>query len=162
MTPKGAPAPRRNAAATERTDPPPEPADRRPDRSATQRTAPTSPLEWVAAGIGALLTLGVIGYSLWEGLSGRPGPPVLQVEAQAPVDVPGGHVVPLVVRNDSHATAAAVEVRGVLEQAGQAVEERRATFAYVPGSGEARGGLVFERDPAAFTLRVSAEGYEEP
>ena len=140
--------------------PAPKPAGRAPARPRLVERTPLA--EWTAAGIGALLTLGVIGYSLWEGLSGRPGPPVLQVEAQAPVDVPGGHVVPLVVRNDSHATAAAVEVRGLLEQAGQAVEERRATFAYVPGSGEARGGLVFERDPAAFTLRVSAEGYEEP
>ncbi len=118
--------------------------------------------EWVAAALGLALTAAVIGYSLWEGLAGDDGPPALKVEAWPPEAVAGGHVVPLVVRNDSHATAAAVEVRGVLEQGGVAIEERRAVFAYVPGGGEARGGLVFERDPRAYALRVAAEGYEEP
>lgn len=118
--------------------------------------------EWSAAGLGLILTLAVVGYSLWEGLAGDDGPPELEVETQPAQAVAKGHAVPIVVRNSSHSTAAAVEVRGVLEQAGAVVEERRATFAYVPGGGEARGGLVFERDPRAFTLRVAAEGYEEP
>jgi len=118
--------------------------------------------EWTAAGVGLVLTVAVIGYSLWDGLAAQDGAPALKVEARPPQAIAGGHVVPLVVRNDSHATAAAVEVRGVLEQAGVVVEERRAVFAYVPGGGEARGGLVFERDPKAFTLRVAPEGYEEP
>lgn len=128
-------------------------------RTLTQRT-PIA--EWTAAGLGLALTLAVIGYSVWEGLVGDDGPPRLEIEAKPAQAAAGGHVVPIVLRNTSHATAAAVEVRGVLEQAGAVVEERRATFAYVPGGGEARGGLVFERDPKAFTLRVVAEGYEEP
>jgi uncharacterized protein (TIGR02588 family) len=118
--------------------------------------------EWTAAAVGLLLTLAAVGYSVWEAVTGHPGPPALQVEAEPPEAVAGGHVVPLRVRNGSHATAAGVEVRGVLEQAGRVVEERRAHFAYVPGKGEAKGGLVFERDPKAFTLRVAAEGYAEP
>ena len=118
--------------------------------------------EWTAAAVGLALTLGVIGYSVWEGLAGDGGPPALSVETQTALALAEGHVVPLVVRNASDATAAGVEVRGVLEQAGQVVEERRTVFAYVPGGGEAKGGLIFERDPAAFTLRVAAEGYEEP
>jgi len=130
-----------------------------PRRSLIART-PVA--EWAAAALGLVLTLSVIGYSLWEGLIGDKGPPHLEVEAQAPKALARGHVVPIVLRNASHATAAAVEVRGVLEQAGAVIEERRATFAYVPGGGEARGGLVFERDPKMFTLRVAAEGYEEP
>ncbi|MCR5874509.1 hypothetical protein LRS10_10220 [Phenylobacterium sp. J426] len=109
-----------------------------------------------------MLTLATLGYSAWEAFTGDRGPPALQVKAEPPERLADGHVVPLVVRNTSDATAASVEVRGVLEQAGQVVEERRARFAYVPGKGEARGGLVFERDPAAFTLRVAPEGYEEP
>ncbi|MGA0606516.1 hypothetical protein ACO2Q0_10990 [Phenylobacterium sp. VNQ135] len=136
------------------------PAAKTPVRPALKDRTPLA--EWTAAALGAVLTIGVIGYSIWEVVSGDRGPPVLQIETKPAEAVAGGHVVPLIVRNDSHATAAEVEVRGVLEQAGRPVEERRAVFAYVPGGGEARGGLVFERDPAAFTLRVSAEGYEEP
>lgn len=118
--------------------------------------------EWTAAGLGLLLTVGVIGYSLWEGVTRQPHPPSLVVTAEPARPTDGGHVVRVTVRNDSHATAAGVEVLGVLEQAGRAVEERRTVFAYVPGKGEARGGLIFQRDPAAYELRVSAEGYEKP
>lgn len=118
--------------------------------------------EWTAAAIGAALTLGVVGYCIWEAVADDRGPPVLEVSAEPAKVVRGGHVVPLVVRNASRSTAAEVEVRGVLEQAGRVVEERHAVFAYVPGQGEARGGLVFERDPAAFDLTLSAEGYAEP
>ena len=118
--------------------------------------------EWAAAALGLALTLAVIGYSVWEGLRDDRGPPDLSVTAERPRPTQSGHTTPVVVRNASHATAAAVEVTGVLEQGGRVVEQRRAVFAYVPGKGEARGGLVFERDPSAFTLRVSVEGYEEP
>jgi uncharacterized protein (TIGR02588 family) len=67
-----------------------------------------------------------------------------------------------VVRNSSDATAAAVQVRGTLMLGGDAVEERTATFAYVPGRGEARGGLIFQHDPGGLILTLAAEGYEEP
>lgn len=145
-------APRKPAA--------PKPQKAPPSR---RRLAERTPLaEWISAAVGLVLTLGVIGYSAWEALAGEGGPPALVVETQAAEASEQGHVVPLVVRNKSPSTAAGVEVRGVLEQAGVVVEERRAVFAYVPGGGEAKGGLVFERDPGGFTLRVAAEGYEEP
>ena len=59
-------------------------------------------------------------------------------------------------------TAAAVEVRGTLSAGGTVVEERRVVITYVPGKGEAHGGLLFERDPRAYVLSVTPEGYEEP
>ena len=52
--------------------------------------------------------------------------------------------------------------RGVLRKGDAIVEERRVVIAYVPGKGEAHGGLLFERDPAAYVLSVTPEGYEEP
>jgi uncharacterized protein (TIGR02588 family) len=118
--------------------------------------------EWVAAALGLLLTLGVIGYLVWDGLRERDAPPDLSVIAGAPAQVGQGFVVPVTVRNDSPATAADVEVLGVLEQGGVVIEERRASFAYVPGDGEATGGLVFSRDPRAYRLRLEAEGYADP
>ena len=119
-------------------------------------------LQWVAAGLGFVLVLVVVGYSVWEAVAGDHGPPDLSVVAELATSSAFGHTVPIVVKNDSHATAASVEVVGVLEQAGISIEERRAAFAYVPGKGEATGGLVFENDPARHTLKVSVEGYEEP
>ena len=118
--------------------------------------------EWLAAGVGLLLTLGVICYLLAEALHDRASPPSLSAQAKPAQRTDGGYVVPLVVSNSSYATAAGVEIRGTLEQNGETLEERRATFAYIPGRGEARGGLVFQNDPAGLDVRVAAEGYEEP
>lgn len=128
--------------------------------------APASPntavAEWVAAGIGGLMTLGVIGYSIFEGVTTRDDHPRLTIQTERAQSAGPGYLVPIVVGNAAHATAAAVEVRGALTDGETVVEESRAVLSYVPGKGEARGGLVFRRDPSAFTLRVSAQGYEEP
>jgi uncharacterized protein (TIGR02588 family) len=118
--------------------------------------------EWVAAGLGLALTLAVMGYSLWEAAVTDRGPPDLSALAEPAKPSSQGFTVPIVVRNQSHQTAAAVEVRGELRQGGAVVEERRATFAYVPGRGEARGGLVFQHDPAGYTLETTVEGYADP
>jgi uncharacterized protein (TIGR02588 family) len=123
---------------------------------------PTPVLEWTAAGLGLLLTLCVLGYSVWEGVSGGNGPPSLTVTGGDPERTAGGFVVPLVVRNESYATAAAVEVRASLQQAGRVVEERRATFTYVPGRGKAKGGVVFQADPSSGRLVLEPEGYQDP
>ena len=133
---------------------------KKPEQNAAGTQSPV--LQWMAAGLGLVLVLIVLGYSVWEVLAGNGEPPQLSVVADKPTASRSGHTVPIVVRNDSTATAAAVEVVGVLEQSGVAVEERHAALAYVPGKGEARGGLVFERDPAGYTLKVTVEGYEEP
>ncbi|CAN7428861.1 hypothetical protein LJR219_002767 [Phenylobacterium sp. LjRoot219] len=119
-------------------------------------------LEWIAAALGLLLTVSLLVYLVGEGLSARNGPPALSVATEAAKPSGGGFVVPVVVRNASNTTAAAVEVRGTLEQGGRVVEERRLSFTYVPGGGEVRGGLIFQRDPRGLRLSVSPEGYEEP
>lgn len=128
-------------------------------RSLVERT----PLaEWTAAGVGLALTLGVLGFSLWEAVTAANSVPALSLEAGAPAVAGGGFVVPVTLRNDSDATAAAVRIRGVLELDGRAVETRHATFDYAPGNGEVRGGLVFQRDPARLRLRLSVDGFQEP
>lgn len=118
--------------------------------------------EWIAAALGMVLTLSVVGYLLSEGLTEHNGAPALSVAAEAPEPAAGGFAVPLTVRNDSDATAADVEVRGALAIGGRVVEERRTRFAYVPGGGEAKGGLIFQQNPLGGSLSVVAEGYEEP
>lgn len=134
-------------------------AARKPRPSLADRT-PIA--EWTAAGLGLALTLGVIGYTLWEGTMERDGPPRLSVNAEPAMKMDAAHVVPIVVRNASHATAAQVEVRGVLNAAGAPPEERHASFTYVPGRGEAHGGLIFRGDPALGRLDLSVEGFAEP
>lgn len=118
--------------------------------------------EWVAASLGLALTLGVLGFSLWEAVTDANGAPALSLEADAAAAAGGGFVIPVTLRNDSNATVASVWIRGVLERDGRPVETRRALLDYAPGKGEVRGGLVFQNDPAAHVLRLTVEGYQEP
>jgi uncharacterized protein (TIGR02588 family) len=112
--------------------------------------------------MGLAMTLAALGYSLWEGVTHQAGPPELTAEAGAVIATPGGFVTPVTVRNAGDETAASVEVRGELLSPGRPPEERRVTFAYVPGGGKATGGLVFAHDPRVGRLTLSIEGYEEP
>lgn len=134
-------------------------APRKPRPSLADRT-PIA--EWIAAGLGLILTLAVIGYMLWEGMTERSAPPHLTVTAASATRTGDTYVLPVVVRNLSHSTAADVEVLGVLRQTEGPPEERRARFTYVPGKGEARGGLIFRSDPAAGDLDLSVDGFAEP
>lgn len=137
--------------------------------SMVQRKASAKPalkqtplLEWAAAALGLVATLSVLGYSIWEGLAGHDAPPNLSVVARAAEATSAGFATPITVRNESPATAADVEVRASLEVDGRVVEERRATFSYVPGQGEVRGGVIFSTDPRAGRLRLEAEGWQDP
>lgn len=137
------------------------PAPRKtPPRPSLSERTPVA--EWTAAGLGLVVTLAVLGYSLWEGLAEPDGPPVLAATAEAPMAQDGGFLVPVTVRNTGPATAAAVEIRGVLRRADGGREERRASFAYVPGGGQAKGGLLFRDDPRGRPVELSVEGYEKP
>lgn len=119
-------------------------------------------VEWIAAGLGAALALGVIGYSVFEGVTAGDSPPQLAVKTESAQRSGAIYLVPIVVTNESHATASDVEIRGTLSAGGVVVEERHVVFTYVPGKGEARGGLTFERDPKGHVLAVRPEGYAEP
>jgi len=151
-----------------RTKSPPARKASSPKTSGAKTAAPkmpaaeTSAAEWIAASLGAALTLGVLGYSLWEGVAGSNGPPVLSAQAQGVTPTGAGYVAAITLRNEGGDTAAGVEVRGELAIPGRPAEERRATFAYVPAGGEAAGGLVFQGDPRQGRLSLSVEGYEKP
>jgi uncharacterized protein (TIGR02588 family) len=132
-------------------------------KNTATKPAPRTPIaEWTAAGLGLASTLAVLGYAVWEGLTDRSGPPVLTA-ASAPAERAGpGYVVPVTIRNESPSTAASVEVTATLELSSGGREERRATFTYVPGQGEAKGGVMFLNDPARGRLTFAVEGYEDP
>ena len=121
----------------------------------------TPVLEWLAAGLGLVLTLAVIGVSIWEMTAADGSPPELSVKAGAAHPTPGGWVVPLDVANASFATAADVGVEGV-QPGPQGEVTRSAAFAYVPARGRATGGLVFPADPAVHPVPVAVTGYQGP
>ena len=120
---------------------------------AARRSPAVSPLEWFAAALGALIAIGLLALIGFEAATGpNGGPPDLVVEAERPVPVRAGHVVPISVRNLADATAAVVEIVGGLMAGGSAVETSAATVDYVPGGARRRAALMFARDPAARPL----------
>ena len=128
-----------------------------------RRPLATSPLEWIAAALGALIALSLLGVLGWEAAAGtNGGPPELTVRALRAVPAAHGFVVEVEVRNRADPTAAAVGIEGVLKRGYADVETSRATIDYVPGRGRRRVGLLFTRDPAVHRLELRATGYQEP
>ncbi|WP_209282411.1 hypothetical protein [Brevundimonas alba] len=112
-------------------------------------------LEWIMGGLGLLLTLGVLAVMLHEAM-GPGGPPVIEPSLQAVSGAPGHWRAEVEVRNTGHATAAAVEIEGVLGD-----ETASATIDYVPAGGEETVTLGFQSDPRA-GLQLHARGWTEP
>ncbi len=119
-------------------------------------------LEWIAAAIGLVMTLALLGYVGWQAASdSEEPPPQIVVATGATTPFRGGWVVEVEARNLSSSTASSVEVEGTL-RAGGAETKAKTTFGYVPGHSTRRGGLFLPEDPNAGSLEVRASGYADP
>jgi uncharacterized protein (TIGR02588 family) len=133
------------------------------DRRRESDRQSTPPLEWLASGIGLVLTLGMLGLIGWQAYRGTEAPPpTITVVAERIVQTGSGFVVEVIARNRSPTTAAAVEIEGELKQGGQTVATSKAILDYVPGNSERRGGLFFKEDPRPYQLELRPLGYAEP
>ena len=112
-------------------------------------------LEWIMGGLGLLLTLAVLAVILREAMAPG-GPPVLEPRLHAVHGGPGAWQAEVEVRNTGPATAAAVEIEGVLGD-----ETASATLDYVPAGGEETVTLGFAADPRA-GLELQVRGWTEP
>jgi len=124
-----------------------------PKKAAPQTRPPV--LEWIMGGLGLLLTLAVLVIILRQGLSAG-GPPVIEPTLHAVHGGPGQWRAEIEVRNTGPATAAAVEIEGVLGD-----ETAAATLDYVPAGGRETVTLGFAADPRA-GLELHARGWVEP
>ena len=119
---------------------------------------PVPLLEWVAAALGALVALTLIGVIGWSALNEHPDElPRLSVAA-GPVEAAGaGRAVRFTVSNSGGRTAKQVQVEGKLgEQAASA------TLDYVPGRSQESGALLFDAEPAGGTVELQVTGYQLP
>jgi uncharacterized protein (TIGR02588 family) len=130
----------------------------------SRKKQPKEPvLEWIAAGIGLLLTLGIVAVIGREAVNGESeAPPAIEVRALSLARTATGFVVEVAATNRSGATAAAVQIEGELSSGGATAETSSLSFDYVPGHATRKGGLFFREDPRRHRLELRALGYQEP
>jgi uncharacterized protein (TIGR02588 family) len=119
-------------------------------------------LEWVVAGLGALLVAGTIGYLVFQALGRDQTPPDVEIVALRVLAREHGHLVEFRAVNQGGATATQLLVEGELAGPDGPVETAAATLDYLPPGSEREGGLLFSRDPRAFELHLRAKGYAKP
>jgi uncharacterized protein (TIGR02588 family) len=120
------------------------------------------PLEWLVAGIGALLVAGTIGYLVVQALWRDQTPPDVRIVAQRVLALEYHHLVEFRAVNRGGEPAAQLLVEGELIGPEGPVETAEATLDYLPPGSHRDGGLFFRRDPRQFELRLRAKGYAEP
>jgi uncharacterized protein (TIGR02588 family) len=128
-----------------------------------KKVAETPMLEWIAAGVGLVFLLGVliaIGHDALTGAS--QAPPAIEIEQSSITKTTNGYVVSFVAHNRSGGTAAALEVEAQLTDGYGKIETSSATLDYVPGHGDAHGGVYFYSNPRAGRLTLRALGYQRP
>lgn len=129
--------------------------------AAAKSTASRPWLEWLVAGLGLLVTAGVLIVLAVSALTPAP-PPELSVRAVSVTPVAAGFRVEVEVRNAGRQTAAAVEVEGVLTPPVRAPETATATLDYAPGGGRETLNLLFNEDPRQGALDLTVRGWSEP
>jgi uncharacterized protein (TIGR02588 family) len=132
--------------------------EHRSEGSATQ----IPPLEWLAAGVGLLLTVAVFASIGWEALTQGRDSPVVTVEVKEVVAVAGGYRVEFRARNMGGATAAQVEIEGSLSDTEGSAEKGRVVLDYIPSHSQREGGLFFTRDPKSNSLTLRPLGFTRP
>ena len=127
-----------------------------------RREERTPLLEWLAAGLGLVLALGVLSFVGYHAIWGAESPPQVVVEARQVRPFEGGYLVEIRAANRGGSTAAQVRVEGELRENGRVVETGGTMFPFVPPESERQGGLFFQRDPRRLELEVRAVGYTRP
>jgi len=133
------------------------------DAKARERKSDTPLLEWIAAGIGLLLTVMVIGVVGREALTGDTEQlPEIAVAATRIAPSSPGYVLAFEASNETGGTAAAVEIEATLKDGDAIIETGKATLDYVPGYGKVKGGIYFAEDPRQHDLEIRALGFRLP
>lgn len=135
---------------------------RPPDRPKDGHANSAAPAEWIVGVISALLVLGALAFIAVNAVSGRNGPPMLSIQTDSVVAMPGAHMLMFTVRNEGSETAATVQVSGELTRGGETVEASQATLDFVPEGASRRGSLQFKEDPRSHTLELRVSGFAFP
>jgi uncharacterized protein (TIGR02588 family) len=130
---------------------------------ATKKTSAqiSNQTRWLAA-LGVIFVIGSFAMLLRESFSA--GRPVAEIVIRVDEIVPSAHgyLVSLEIDNTGSATAASLNVEGVLMRGGAAVETSLITVDYVAAKSVRDAALFFSNDPRLGQLTVRPKGYIEP
>lgn len=133
------------------------------DLMETKTPEPNIPvLEWAFATVGVIIVIGVIVFNIVQALRDRETPPDIMVKAEEPIRTTQGYVLPIEALNRGGASAAALMIQGEVRVNGEVVETSEVTFDYVAPHSSKKGGLFFEHDPKASSVKLRVLGYQEP
>jgi uncharacterized protein (TIGR02588 family) len=118
--------------------------------------------EWSIGLLGLGLVLSVVGFLLYEASREGDSPPRIEIETGEVLRNGGSYLVKLRVANRGETPAAQVAIEGTLNQGDRTLETSTVTLGYVPAESQRDAGLFFQRDPAQYTLKLRALGYETP
>lgn len=128
----------------------------------TQEHEEVSRWEWVAAAIGVLCFLFVVGYFAREATRGERGPADVVVRLDSVAKVNAGYLAHFEARNTGGSTALGVHVEAELSVGDSVVERAELVIDYLAPASVKRGGFLFTRDPGAGQLRARAVGFIRP
>jgi uncharacterized protein (TIGR02588 family) len=119
--------------------------------------------EWAIASVGAVAILSLIAFFIFQGMVEEKAPADVVIQQQPVVQVQGGYLVPIQMRNLGANTAEGLEVEGTLKgRAGNTIETSETTVEYLPPYSKVEGGLFFTKDPRQYNLELRPKGYEVP
>lgn len=120
-------------------------------------------LEWLAASVGLVLTLGLLGFIGWNAIrEQQQHGPAITVGVESIERSGNGWLVRFSAHNHAPSTAAGVQIEGELRSPGAEPETSNVTLDYLPGGSELKGGLMFAHDPRRGQLSLRPLGYVEP
>jgi uncharacterized protein (TIGR02588 family) len=123
---------------------------------------PVPLLEWMIAGMGALLVAAAIAYLVHQAIWRDETPPDVRLAVERVVRLQEGYLVEFRATNRGAQAAQELVVEGRLARPGGVAETAEATFDYLPPDSYREGGLFFTGDPRRGELRLRTKGYARP
>lgn len=117
--------------------------------------------EWLAAALGGLIFLVLIGYFVREGTQPRMKAPDIVARVESVTTASAGYIVHVRVTNTGGA-ASAVRIAGELSRDGAAVETAEVTLELMGRRSSQSAGLYFSRNPVEYLLRVRPVSFVLP
>jgi uncharacterized protein (TIGR02588 family) len=127
-----------------------------------QKKEEVSRYEWLAAALGGVIFLALIGYFAREAMRLDGGPPDIVARVDSVTRASAGYIAHITATNAGGSAATAVRILGELTRDGADPETAEVTLDLLGRRSRQSAGLYFSRDPAQHQLRVRPVSFLVP